>query len=181
MYLALLTQRSCHASAIGYHRYLAPSSDCAYIINSRRVDDMSQLLFLRPVSVLTTSRLRLIPTVPHRLNMSSKTEGVHVETIKEGDKKNFPKKGDYVTIHYVGTLLDGTKFDSSRDRNEPFRTMIGVGQVIKGWDEGVVQLSLGEQAMLTCSPTYAYGARGFPPVIPPNSTLKFQVELLKIN
>jgi len=94
---------------------------------------------------------------------------------------NFPKRGDNVTIHYIGTLTDGKKFDSSRDRKEPFVTKIGVGQVIKGWDEGVPQLSLGQIAVLTVTADYAYGARGFPPVIPPNSVLRFEVELLKIN
>ena len=66
----------------------------------------------------------------------------------------------------VGTLQDGSKFDSSRDRGSPFETQIGVGRVIKGWDEGVPQLSLGEKAILTATPDYAYGPRGFPPVIP---------------
>ncbi|GLB36761.1 putative peptidyl-prolyl cis-trans isomerase [Lyophyllum shimeji] len=107
--------------------------------------------------------------------------GVTVETIAPGDNVNFPKKGDKVTIHYVGRLLDGSTFDSSRDRGQPFETEIGVGKVIKGWDEGVPQLSLGQKAYLIATPDYAYGARGFPPVIPPNSTLKFEVELLKIN
>jgi FK506-binding protein 1 len=79
---------------------------------------------------------------------------------------------------YVGTLLNGNKFDSSRDRGQPFKTKIGVQQVIKGWDEGVPQLSLGEKAILTCTPDYAYGERGFPPVIPGNSTLKFEVRLV---
>ncbi|KAG6885508.1 FK506 binding protein proline rotamase rapamycin-binding protein [Termitomyces sp. T159_Od127] len=88
---------------------------------------------------------------------------------------------DKVLIHYVGKLENGTKFDSSRDRGSPFETEIGVGKVIKGWDEGVPQLSVGQKAILTATPDYAYGARGFPPVIPPNSTLKFEVELLKIN
>ncbi|SJL17677.1 related to FK506-binding protein 1 [Armillaria ostoyae] len=88
---------------------------------------------------------------------------------------------DKVTIHYVGTLTDGTKFDSSRDRGEAFVTDIGVGKVIKGWDEGVPQLSLGQKAVLTASADYAYGSRGFHPIIPPNATLKFEVELLKIN
>ncbi|KAJ7596575.1 hypothetical protein C8J56DRAFT_816361 [Mycena floridula] len=106
--------------------------------------------------------------------------GVTVESLSPGDGVHFPKSGDTVEIHYVGTLTDGTKFDSSRDRNAPFKTRIGVGQVIKGWDEGVPQLSLGEKAILTCTPDFAYGSRGFPPVIPPNSTLKFEVELLKI-
>jgi len=87
---------------------------------------------------------------------------------------------DTVTIHYVGRLTDGTKFDSSRDRNQPFVTKIGVGAVIKGWDEGVPQLSLGQKAELTISSDLAYGRRGFPPQIPGDSTLKFEVELLKI-
>ncbi|KAI6030950.1 hypothetical protein F5J12DRAFT_316898 [Pisolithus orientalis] len=107
--------------------------------------------------------------------------GVTIERITPGDGKTFPKKGDKVKIHYVGTLLNGNVFDSSRDRGLPFETDIGVGKVIKGWDEGVPQLSLGEKAFLIATPDYAYGARGFPPVIPPNATLKFEVELLKIN
>ncbi|KAG7444082.1 peptidyl-prolyl cis-trans isomerase [Guyanagaster necrorhizus] len=107
--------------------------------------------------------------------------GVTIETLTPGDTKNFPQKGDKVTIHYVGTLTDGTKFDSSRDRGEPFVTEIGVGKVIKGWDEGVPQLSLGQKAVLIATPDYAYGSRGFHPIIPPNSTLRFEVELLKIN
>ncbi|KAF8337691.1 hypothetical protein F5887DRAFT_890467 [Amanita rubescens] len=107
-------------------------------------------------------------------------EGVHIKSLKDGDAVNFPKKGDTVKIHYVGTLHDGKKFDSSRDRNEPFETKIGVGKVIRGWDEGVPQLSLGQKAILTISADYAYGARGYPPIIPPNSTLQFEVELLEI-
>ncbi|KIY64456.1 hypothetical protein CYLTODRAFT_457207 [Cylindrobasidium torrendii FP15055 ss-10] len=107
--------------------------------------------------------------------------GVTIENRSGGDGKTFPKKGDKVTIHYVGTLLDGTQFDSSRDRNDPFVTEIGVGKVIKGWDEGVPQLSVGERATLVATPDYAYGSRGFPPVIPANSTLKFDVELISIN
>lgn len=90
--------------------------------------------------------------------------GVTVESISNGDGKTFPKAGDTVDMHYVGTLQsNGNKFDSSRDRGQPFRTRIGVGQVIRGWDEGVPQLSLGQKARLICTPDYAYGARGFPP------------------
>ncbi|KAI0346049.1 peptidyl-prolyl cis-trans isomerase [Trametopsis cervina] len=107
--------------------------------------------------------------------------GVNVEVITQGDGHTYPKPGDRVSIHYVGTLLDGTKFDSSRDRGSPFETEIGVGKVIRGWDEGVPQLSLGSKAILTATPDYAYGARGFPPVIPANATLRFEVELLRVN
>jgi len=107
--------------------------------------------------------------------------GVTIETIKSGDGLHFPKKGDTVTIHYTGTLLDGTVFDSSVERKEPFTTKIGVGKVIKGWDEAVPQLSLGQKAILTATSDYAYGSRGFPPIIPSNATLRFEVELLHIN
>ncbi|KAH9941266.1 uncharacterized protein BXZ73DRAFT_75222 [Epithele typhae] len=107
--------------------------------------------------------------------------GVTVEPLSPGDGLHFPSTGDKVTIHYVGRLENGTTFDSSRDRGSPFDTLIGVGKVIRGWDEGVPLLSLGEKAIITVTPDFAYGSRGFPPVIPPNSTLKFEVELLKIN
>ncbi|PPQ98073.1 hypothetical protein CVT26_003299, partial [Gymnopilus dilepis] len=107
--------------------------------------------------------------------------GVSIETLSPGDGVNFPKKGDKVKIHYVGTFIDGKKFDSSRDRGEPFETVIGMGKVIKGWDEGVPQLSVGQKAILTVSPDFGYGAGGFPPIIPANATLKFEVELLGIN
>ncbi|VDC05714.1 unnamed protein product [Peniophora sp. CBMAI 1063] len=107
--------------------------------------------------------------------------GVTVQVINPGDGQNFPRPGDMVKIHYVGKLDDGKKFDSSRDRNDPFLTQIGVGKVIKGWDEGVIQLSRGTKANLIVTPDYGYGARGFPPVIPPNATLHFEVELLEIN
>ncbi|CAE6441899.1 hypothetical protein ACGC1H_004298 [Rhizoctonia solani] len=104
----------------------------------------------------------------------------HLNTVDPSAPK--PKKGDTVTIHYVGTLLNGKQFDSSRDRREPFQTKIGVGQVIKGWDEGIPQVPLGGKARLTIPSHMAYGdkdiGRG---LIPANSTLIFEVELLKIN
>ncbi|THU85457.1 peptidyl-prolyl cis-trans isomerase [Dendrothele bispora CBS 962.96] len=107
--------------------------------------------------------------------------GVTIESLRPGDGVHFPQKGDRVAIHYVGTLMDGKKFDSSRDRGSPFVTEIGIGKVIRGWDEGVVRLSIGQRALLICTPDYAYGVRGFPPVIPPNAVLRFEVELIKIN
>nr|XP_046265198.1 FK506-binding protein 1-like [Scatophagus argus] len=104
--------------------------------------------------------------------------GVEVETIKPGDGRTFPRRGANVTVHYVGTLTNGHKFDSSRDRGAPFKFRLGQGEVIRAWDEGVAQMSVGQVARLTCSPDYAYGDRGFPPVIPGNSTLIFEVELI---
>ncbi|XP_048956552.1 peptidyl-prolyl cis-trans isomerase FKBP1A isoform X1 [Canis lupus baileyi] len=79
-----------------------------------------------------------------------------------------------------GMLEDGKKFDSSRDRNKPFKFMLGKQEVIRGWEEGVAQMSVGQRAKLTISPDYAYGATGHPGIIPPNATLVFDVELLKL-
>jgi FK506-binding protein 1 len=107
--------------------------------------------------------------------------GVEIETTQDGDGATFPQPGQTVTVHYTGTLTDGTKFDSSRDRGQPFEFVIGKGQVIKGWDEGVAQLSVGQRANLTCSPDYAYGDRGYPGIIPPASTLVFDVELIGVS
>lgn len=106
--------------------------------------------------------------------------GVDVETLQAGDGKTFPQRGQKVIVHYTGTLANGTKFDSSRDRNRPFEFNIGVGQVIRGWDEGVAQMSVGQRAKLTISPDYGYGAQGAGGVIPPNAQLNFDVELLGI-
>ncbi|KAM3871651.1 peptidyl-prolyl cis-trans isomerase FKBP1A-like [Diretmus argenteus] len=104
--------------------------------------------------------------------------GVEIETIVAGDGRTFPKKGQRVVVHYVGSLLDGTKFDSSRDRGKPFKFKIGYQEVIRGWEEGVAQMSVGQRAKLTCSSDFAYGSKGHPGVIPANATLIFDVELL---
>ncbi len=90
------------------------------------------------------------------------------------------KTGDTVSVDYTGTLTDGTKFDSSLDRGAPFDFTIGAGSVIKGWDEGVVGMKVGGKRKLTIPPDLAYGAAGRPPVIPPNATLIFEIQLVAI-
>lgn len=106
--------------------------------------------------------------------MSLKIEDLKVGTGAEA------VAGKSVTVHYVGTLTDGSKFDSSRDRGQGFSFALGAGMVIQGWDQGVAGMKIGGLRKLTVPPELGYGTRGFPPVIPPNSTLVFEVELLSV-
>lgn len=105
-------------------------------------------------------------------------QGLKKKLLKEGEGWDTPDVGDEVHVHYTGTLLDGTKFDSSRDRGTTFNFTLGQGQVIKGWDEGIKTMKKGENALFTIPPELAYGESGSPPTIPPNATLQFDVELL---
>ena len=103
--------------------------------------------------------------------------GLQYEEIKVGSGAT-AKAGNMVSVHYTGWLTDGKKFDSSKDRNEPFDFNLGAGQGIKGWDEGVQGMQVGGVRKLTIPPALGYGARGAGGVIPPNATLVFEVEFL---
>lgn len=104
---------------------------------------------------------------------------LQIEDIKKGTGAE-AKAGDTVVVHYTGTLLDGTKFDSSLDRGQPYTFVLGNGDVIQGWDQGIVGMQPGGQRKLTIPPDLAYGERGAGGVIPPNASLVFVVELLEI-
>ena len=134
---------------------------------------MSKIIFL---SFLLISIALAVDTT-HDPEFEKKFQVTH---IKEGDGKTFPKKGDRVSVHYTGTYLDGKKFDSSLDRNSPFKFTLGIGQVIKCWDISVARLSLGEKIKVICPYDLAYGERGAGGVIPPKTDLAFEMELIKI-
>ena len=113
-------------------------------------------------------------------NVVTTESGLKYKEIQEGTGAT-PQKGQTVVVHYTGTLEDGTKFDSSRDRKQPFSFKLGAGQVIKGWDEGLSTMKVGGRRQLIIPPELGYGARGAGGVIPPNATLNFDVELLRIS
>ena len=124
--------------------------------------------------------------LPETTNAGSASKGdagasneVKIEEVKVG-KGPAAKKGDTLVVHYTGKLEDGTKFDSSRDRDKPFDVKLGAGQVIKGWEEGLVGMKKGGKRKLTIPSEKGYGKRGSPPKIPPDATLVFDVELIDI-
>ncbi|MBM3633111.1 MAG: FKBP-type peptidyl-prolyl cis-trans isomerase [Alphaproteobacteria bacterium] len=123
--------------------------------------------------------LSLNPAYSAAKKTTTTDSGLQIVEVKEGTG-NLPKAGDIVRVHYTGTLPDGTKFDSSRDRNEPFQFTLGEGQVIKGWDEGISTMKVGGRRNLIIPPELGYGTRGAGATIPANATLHFDVELIGI-
>lgn len=105
--------------------------------------------------------------------------GLQIKDIECGDGEEV-EKGDTAEVHYEGRLEDGTKFDSSRDRGQTFEFQVGAGQVIQGWDEGLIGMKIGGTRELTIPPELGYGAAGAPPAIPANATLIFEIELVDI-
>ncbi len=148
----------------------APSADTEAL--EARVESLETTVDL----MLTDPELaRIAKEYPNALRTDS---GLHYIVTKEGAGESTPNTGDSVTAHYTGTLLNGVKFDSSRDRGEPFEFRVGLGNVIKGWDEAFQDMKRGEQRTLIIPSKLGYGARGAGGAIPPNATLLFDVELL---
>jgi peptidylprolyl isomerase len=132
--------------------------------------------------VAEAAKMNPAPATPKKSmseQITTTDSGLQYVELVEGTG-NSPKVGQKVTVHYTGTLEDGSKFDSSRDRNDPFTFQIGVGQVIKGWDEGVMSMKIGGRRKLIIPSDLGYGPRGAGGVIPPNATLIFDVELLGV-
>jgi len=117
---------------------------------------------------------------PTEQNSEKKMDEVKIEVLQQGTGEAVSKNGDQLTVDYTGTLEDGTKFDSSIGR-APFVFTLGAGQVIQGWDQGLLNMKVGEKRKLTIPASLGYGSSGAGGVIPPNATLIFEVELLKIN
>jgi len=129
-----------------------------------------------PAAAATTAAYK---TTAAHTKIVTLPDGLQYADLKVG-KGVQPKPGQTAVVHYIGTFVDGKKFDSSRDRNQPFEFVLGAHRVIACWDEGVATMRVGGRRKLTCPPNLAYGAKGYPGAIPPNATLLFDVELLGV-
>ncbi|MDP9104331.1 MAG: FKBP-type peptidyl-prolyl cis-trans isomerase [Candidatus Eremiobacteraeota bacterium] len=143
---------------------------------------------LAPASPFASSRPAAAATTMSYKPASAKTAAAKSVTLADGlkytdvkvGKGPQPRAGQTAVVHYTGTFLDGKKFDSSRDRGTPFTFVLGTHGVITCWDEAVATMRVGGRRKLVCPPKLAYGERGYPGAIPPNTTLKFDVELLAV-
>ena len=131
-----------------------------------------------PPKMLKKSFYKRRPVVRRTGAIKTASGLIYIVTRKGTGRR--PKKGETVIVHYTGTLTDGTKFDSSRDRGQPFSFPLGAGRVIKGWDEGIARMRIGEQAILIIPSSLGYGTRGAGNIIPPDAKLIFIVELVDI-
>ena len=118
--------------------------------------------------------------VANKEDVKTTDSGLRYVEVEEGEGE-VPQSGQTVVVHYTGSLADGTKFDSSRDRDRPFSFKLGQGQVIQGWEEGIATMHVGGRRQLIIPPELGYGQKGAGGVIPPNATLIFDVELLEIS
>lgn len=143
-------------------------------------------VFLRPRLILNNQVQQQVQQVQERASMAmiTRPSGLAFEVLQHGTGTVTPKPGQQVTVHYTGWLgangIPGKKFDSSYDRTTPFTFTVGIGQVIRGWDEALLEMHEGEKRRLIIPPSLGYGSRGCPGAIPPNAQLIFDVELLKI-
>ena len=138
------------------------------------------LLLLYVIDVDAQTKRRRTPRAPKTSSAAITTpSGLTYLITKKGTGRQ-PKTGETVVVHYTGMLTNGVQFDSSRDKPEPFQFRLGVGQVIKGWDEGFSKLKIGDHAILVIPASIAYGSRGAGGVIPPDATLIFVVELVDV-
>lgn len=153
-----------------------PKTLVGVIVVALVVVNVAGVLYFRSGNKGTAAQLG---TAAETVGATENTDALRIEILKEGTGET-AAAGDAATVHYMGTFTDGTVFDSSVTRGVPFTFTLGAGQVIPGWDVGVVGMKVGEKRRLVIAPELAYGATGVPGAIPPDSTLTFEVELLGV-